>query len=208
MISLLCFLMLTMTGSTLHQASAYLLLAGVALCFGTFTAVISLVAMRLRRESKSPSKSTMTPSTTTKQESPSSKRQGTSSWAPLLFMIVFCSGLAIGHFWPRPEHVTLYGLRVQKVLSDDSLNVISAATGPVRIDICPENHMEQYLPKAGYVFCRIVYTPRGCMDVDPRTGNKFEWVVDKDDRTTTVSDRETFRPWPDCHKEELTARGY
>lgn len=134
------------------------------------------------------------------------RNRGTGKYATIWFCLIFAAGLAVGHLWPRPEHVTLYGLRVQRVLSDDSLNVISAETGPVRLDICPENHMEQYLPKAGYVLCRIIYTPRGCMDVDPRKGNKFEWVIDKDGWTTTLTEQDTFKPWPDCHRDEPVAR--
>lgn len=139
----------------------------------------------------------------------SRRDEGVGHYREIVFCVVVGAGMIIGaRQMSHPAQVTLYGLRVQKVLSDDSLNVISPSTGPVRIDACPENHLEQYLPKAGYVFCRIVYTPRGCMDVDPATGNKFEWVVNKDGWTTTLSDQDTFQPWPDCHLDTPIAKNY
>jgi hypothetical protein len=131
--------------------------------------------------------------------------KGWARFAAVLFCVGFCAGATVMAMWPRPERVTLYGLRVQRVLPPDSADMISPATGPLRADFCPENKFYRLLPKAGYAVCRMVYTNRGCLDISPSGGNSLTWVKNRAGSTATLSDSDTFEPWPNCVKDEPIA---
>jgi hypothetical protein len=113
---------------------------------------------------------------------------------------VFALGFTAGILWPHKQVETMYGWRVQRVLPPDSLAVTSPATGPFRADFCPDSKIMNYLPKAGYAMCRIQFVDVGC--IKPKA---FEWVKNNDanQSTATLGDGDTFRPYPDCHKDDL-----
>jgi hypothetical protein len=203
------------SGSTLHQ-----LLSLAELFF--FLSAIYAVVMNVWRRSKvaKRSKEPRLPVTTAKSEIPAlplaaarqhltssitrmlTKHKGSSSYSSVafcfLFAIIFGAGIVVGSHWQRS--LTFYNWRVQKVLSADSLNIISKETGPFRADFCPANHFAQYEPKAGYVICRIQYVDRGCID-----NKSLSWVKNSAGWTATLTDSDTFRPWPDCHVDETLA---
>ena len=132
---------------------------------------------------------------------------GFSTYLPIAFCLVFGLGMIAGRLIPHADVSTFYGLRVLSVLPPDSLKLISPETGPFRADFCPENHIEKYEAKAGYVICRLTYVDRGCMDISGNRGT-ITWVKNRDayESTATLNDEDSFKPWPDCHKEEPDAR--
>jgi hypothetical protein len=89
----------------------------------------------------------------------------------------------------------------------DSMSLNSKETGPFRADFCPENDVQKYAARSGYVMCRLTYVDRGCMDISGKQG--FVWVKNRDvnDSTATLSETDTFQPWPDCHVDEPIAKG-
>lgn len=130
--------------------------------------------------------------------------RGSSPYAPVWMIAIFFVGTMTGTLWHAPSSTVYYGLRVKQILPPDSMNVVSPETGPFRADICPENKLEKYQPKPGYVMCRFSYVDRGCMDIG-RKQDGFTWVKDKFGSTATLSDQDTFEPWPVCRKNELEA---
>jgi hypothetical protein len=165
-----------------------------------------LIAARKRIEQKSEIKER--PSPTTRSASPFWKRRkregGAIPYREIAFStIVMLSLLVLAKRMSNAPHVTLYGLRVQEVLSDDSIKFIAPSTGLFRADFCPENHFKKYEPRVGYVICRLIYTDMGCMDVNPASGNKITWVKDSLGKwTVPLSDTDTFKPYPYCTKDE------
>jgi hypothetical protein len=107
---------------------------------------------------------------------------------------------------PHREKETYYDWRVKRVVNENSLSVISRETGPFMADFCLESNISQYLPKAGYAICRIQYTDLGCMDISGKNGS-LTWVKDKNDQTAVLSDQDTYKPWPDCKKDDFVAQG-
>jgi hypothetical protein len=120
-------------------------------------------------------------------------------------VVLVGAGMMAGMYIPRPEHQTLYGLRVQRVVGKDSLNVISPPTGPLRADFCPDFKLSQYEPRVGYVLCKLSFVNRGCWDVLP--SDQMIWVKDKDGWTATLTDNDTFQPYPKCTKDEPLSQG-
>ena len=143
-------------------------------------------------------------STRSTRETTSDKERGRADWSPIWFvLLVFAVGVVAGHLWPRDQYRVFYGLHVERVLSQDSLNLVSKETGPFRADFCPENKIAKYEPEAGYVVCRLKYVDRGCIDI---SGNgALTWVKNKYGWTAVMSDSDTFTPYPDCKKQEFIA---
>jgi len=134
------------------------------------------------------------------------KGKGWSMFAPVLFCFVFGLGIVAGRYLvPDSHRYVFYGVYLDKVLSKDAWNLNSPQTGPFRADFCPSNHVEQYKPKAGYVLCRLQYLDRGCLDISGKHEG-ITWVKDKDSWTTTLTENDTFQPWPKCTKDEPTAQ--
>lgn len=123
---------------------------------------------------------------------------------PIVWCVIFATGFIAGMKWPRPQPSVFYGLRVQRVLPPDSMQLISPETGPFRADFCPENKVLKYEPRAGYVLCKLQYVDRGCMDISGKVG-KIIWVKDQFGSTATLNENETFSPWPQCQKDEEEA---
>ena len=175
------------TGSMSLRASDFFLLAAVAVCFGISIVATLSAMMRHRRLSIEHSKrmassSIAMPDKSEIPEQPSlvarlkskfhttrirtRNSSGEVPYREVIFCAIVLSALAIlGHNMSNPEHVTYYGLHVLKVLPPDSMKVVSPSTGPLRTDICPENDLMKYEPKAGYTMCKFTYVDRGCMDI-------------------------------------------
>ena len=117
--------------------------------------------------------------------------------------IFFVGGFLVGMAWHDPA-VVYYNLRVEKVLPPDSMKLISPETGPFRADFCPSNNIQKYEPRAGYAMCRLKYVDRGCMDISGKDEG-FVWVKNADESTATLTETDTWRPYPDCHKIEENA---
>jgi hypothetical protein len=163
---------------------------------------------RQSQTTASPSENTKSGSTTwTKLRDISGRKtDGWARYAPVWFIAIFVSGFLIGRLVPHREKETYYDWRVKRVVNENSLSVISRETGPFRADFCLESNISQYLPKAGYAICRIQYTDLGCMDISGKNGS-LTWVKDKNDQTAVLSDQDTYKPWPDCKKDDFVAQG-
>lgn len=132
--------------------------------------------------------------------------KGWSVYSPILFVVIFAMGLTTGLLIPKSKKLVYYDLKVQRVLPPDSLALVSKETGPFRGDFCPDNKVMQYEPREGYVICKLEYTDRGCMDISGHNGS-ITWVKDKYKSTTTLTDSDTYKPYPECTKDELIAQG-
>lgn len=133
------------------------------------------------------------------------RSEGVGHYREALFCVAVAAGMLYGaQQMSHPQHTTYYGLHVTRILPPDSMSLISPATGPFRADFCPENKVTKYEAKAGYMMCRLTYVDRGCFDIESAKDG-FVWVKNSDESTATLSDQDTFKPWPDCHKEELKA---
>jgi hypothetical protein len=127
-----------------------------------------------------------------------SRTKGWARYATVLFVAFFGAGVVAATYLPRAPQQTLYGLRVRNVLSRDSWQLISPATGPFRADFCPEFDAGKLEPRPGYVVCKLQFTDRGCMAVGAR--DQVIWVKNKAGWTVPLADDDTFEPWPACMK--------
>ena len=77
--------------------------------------------------------------------------------------------------------------------------------GRIRLDFCPRSQVRKYEPRVGYVICKIKYTDLGCLDLSsPR--DELVWVKDRNEQTAVLDEDDTFKPFPDCHKDEFTSQ--
>jgi hypothetical protein len=120
----------------------------------------------------------------------------------MLFCAIVAGLMAMVAFRPPATHYVYKNLRVRRLVGKNSLDLISTETGPFTAEFCPTPPLQQYEPKAGYVLCRLAYVDRGCMDISSRLDG-FIWVKDKSGVTTTLSETDTFQPWPNCVKDEV-----
>lgn len=135
----------------------------------------------------------------------SRRSEGVGHYREIFFCVAVGAGMLFGaHQMSHPQHATYYGLRVLTVLPPDSMKLNSPSTGPFRADFCPENKVQKYEARAGYAMCKLTYVDRGCLDIQSEKDG-FIWVKNLDESTATLSDQDSFKPWPDCHKEELKA---
>lgn len=133
-------------------------------------------------------------------------RMGVNLEGALIFAGIYTVALGgVTYEIAKAPQITFYGLRVQRVLSNDALMLTSQQTGPFRADFCPDVHMNKYEPREGYVMCRLTYRDRGCMDISGHNGS-LTWVKDAYGWTATLRDSDTFRPFPVCEKETAIAR--
>jgi hypothetical protein len=143
-------------------------------------------------------------------------------WSTILLMVLACSWsgwawLAVhDHFeiinlrkqlWLQdnmPQR-TVYDIKIDRIVSADSIEFTSPGYGKFRGDFCPALNISKYEPKVGYVMCRLRYTDNGCI-AKQRDDDGWTFVKSKDGWTATIGPDDTYQPWPKCLKDDLVAQ--